>query len=64
MTRAATVSQSAIERALRALKAVGERIASVDNRPDGSVVILTAAGEETSLTPLQQWEREHGDRAA
>jgi hypothetical protein len=63
MTRAA-VPQSAIERALRALKAVGERIASVKTDPDGSVVILTPDGKEIPVSPLEAWERKRGQRAA
>lgn len=63
MTRA-SVPQSAIERAMRALKAVGESIASVDARPDGSITILTAKGDETSVSPLEAWRRQRGGRAA
>lgn len=62
MSRA--VSQAAITRALKALKAVGERIASVDARPDGSITILTDTGKETALSPLEAWEKAHGQRAA
>lgn len=63
MTRAA-VPQSAIERAMRALQAVGERIASVKTEPDGSVIVLTPEGKATALSPLEAWEQEHGHRAA
>jgi hypothetical protein len=63
MTRA-SVPQSAIERALRALKAVGERIASVNPQPDGSVSILTPEGKEVALSPLEAWEKARGQRAA
>lgn len=62
MTR--SVSQVAITRALKALKAVGEVIASVDARPDGSVTILTAKGDETSVSPLEAWRRQRAGRAA
>lgn len=64
MSRAAVVSQAQIERSLRALKSVGERIASVKNEPDGAVVILTPEGKETVLSPLEAWERKRGPRAA
>lgn len=63
MTKA-TVSQAAIERTLRALKRVGERIATVENKPDGSVMVLTADGKETALSPLEQWRQKHGRHAA
>ncbi len=63
MSRAA-VPQSAIERAMRALKAVGERIASVKTEPDGSVVILTPDGKETPVSPLEAWRSGNGRHAA
>ena len=62
MTRA--VSQAAITRALKALKAVGERIASVDPQPDGSCRILTDTGKEVALSPLEAWRRDNGRHAA
>ena len=40
MTRAATVTQSAIERAVRAVEKLGQPLAAVDVRPDGTVRLL------------------------
>lgn len=64
MSRAAAVTQAQIERSLRALKAVGERIASVKNEPGGAVSILTPDGREIPVSPLEAWERKHGGHAA
>jgi hypothetical protein len=64
MSRAPAVSQKQIERTLRALKAVGERIASVKNEPGGCVSILTPDGKEIPVSPLEAWERENAGHAA
>lgn len=66
MTKAITFRQADIERAARALKAVGESIGGVHVRADGSFSVLTKdeASNEDALSPLEAWEREHGHRAA
>lgn len=65
MTRRADFTQAEIERVARALKAVGETVTGVERLPQGGFRVLTAAGQpEQRLTPLQEWDREHGDRAA
>lgn len=57
--------QSDVERAIRAIKAVGETVSGVEIKPDGTFRVLTGGNSEPeALTPLQAWEREHGDRAA
>lgn len=65
MTSPSGFRQSDIERVARALKAVGETVGAVDVRPDGSFRVLTGAElTQQALSPLEAWEREHGDRAA
>lgn len=65
MSKPRAFRQSDIECAARALKAVGETVSGVEIRPDGSFRVLTGSNQdEKPLTPLQAWEREHGDRAA
>jgi hypothetical protein len=65
MTKRAPFSQAEVERVCRALKAVGETVAGVERTPDGGFRVLTAAkAHEQALSPLEAWEREHGDRAA
>lgn len=65
MTRAAPFTQADIQRAAKALKAVGETVTGVEIRKDGSFVVLTAAAPpRKALTPLEAWDLEHGDRAA
>lgn len=57
--------QTDVERAMRAVQAVGEPIASVEIRPDGTIRVLTAANAEPqALSPLEAWEREHGHGSA
>lgn len=65
MTKRAPFRQSDVERTVRALKAVGETVVGVENTADGGFRVLTANGQpEKPLSPLEAWEREHGDRAA
>lgn len=65
MTKRATFTQADVERAARALKAVGEKVGGVEIRPDGSFRVLTGdPAEQKALSPLEAWEREHGHRAA
>lgn len=65
MTRPATFRQADLERVIRALKAVGETVGSVEIHPDGSFTVLTGAQvEQKALSPLEAWERGHGHRAA
>lgn len=64
MTRPATFRQSDIKRAIAALKAVGETIAGVDIRPDGSFKVLTETKTAQPLSPFEAWERQDGERAA
>jgi len=65
VTKRANFLQSDLERAVRALKAVGEKVGGVEIRPDGSFRVLTGEpAKEKALTPLEAWELEHGDRAA
>ena len=66
MSRKVSFRQADLERTVRALKAVGETNARVDIQPDGTISILIG-GDPTPqepLSPLEAWEREHGDRAA
>lgn len=65
MSKRANFSQADVERAIRAAKAVGCAHPTVDIWPDGRIRVLTAPQvEEKALSPLEAWEREHGDRAA
>ena len=65
MTARATFRQSDVERIARALKAVGETVVGVEQTGEGGFRVLTANGQpEKPLSPLEAWEREHGDRAA
>ncbi len=66
MSRRAAFKQADVERAVRALKAVGETVGAVDIRPDGSFRVLTGkeAANDEALSPLEAWEREHGHRAS
>lgn len=65
MTRAAAFRQADVERVVRALKAVGETVAGVEQTPGGGFRVLTAAAaQEQPLSPYEAWERENGDRAA
>lgn len=65
MTARASFRQAEVERTIRALKAVGETVVGVEGTPDGGFRVLTANGQpEKPLSPLEAWEREHGERAA
>lgn len=64
MSRRATFRQADLERALKAAKAVGYANPTVDIRPDGTLRLLTEPQDLKPLSPLEAWEREHGDRAA
>jgi hypothetical protein len=65
MTRKAHYSQAEVERAARALKAVGETILGVEQTPEGGFIVLTTNSQpQQPLSALEAWEREHGDRAA
>lgn len=65
MTAPARFKQSDLQRALRAVKAEGYTDVVVDFPPGGGFRLLTGKeAAETTLSPLEQWEREHGDRAA
>lgn len=56
--------QCDVERALRAAKAVGFSTPTVEILADGRIRVLTGADESAALTPLQQWEKERGQRGA
>jgi hypothetical protein len=57
--------QSEVTCVIKALKAGGEIILGVERPPEGGFRVLTmAAQHEKPLSPLEAWEREHGDRAA
>lgn len=65
MTKAAPYTQADIERAVRALKAVGETVTGVEHLPGGRFRVLTASGQpQKALSPLEAWELENGGRAA
>lgn len=65
MTRRAPYTQSDIERAAKALKAVGETVVGVEHLPTGGFRVLTAQGQpKKALSALEAWERENGERAA
>jgi hypothetical protein len=65
VSKRATYTQAEVERVCRALKAVGETVVGVERTAAGGFVVLTAANApEKALSPLEAWEREHGDRAA
>lgn len=65
MTRPARFTQADIQRAVRALQAVGETVTGVDIRPDGSFRVLTAPAQpKQSLSPFEAWEKQDGERAA
>lgn len=66
MTQPVRFRQNDLDRAMRVWeKRVGSPPAGVRIWPDGSFALLTTAeAKEKPLTPLEQWERDHGDRAA
>lgn len=67
MTARRSFTQAEVERVMRAMKAVGETVGSVDIRPDGSFRVLTGREVEQQATqdPFEVWERARGgDRAA
>jgi hypothetical protein len=65
LSRRASFTQADVQRAVRALKAVGETVTGVDIRPDGSFTVLTGEkAAEQALSPYEAWERENGGRAA
>ena len=65
MSRRVHFSQADVERARKAAKAVGFAHPTVDILPDGRLRLLTAPQDDMKpLSPLEAWEREHGDRAA
>lgn len=65
MSALASFKQSDVERACRALKAVGEQVGGVDILPDGTVRVLTRAEvEQQAPDEFAAWEREDGHRAA
>lgn len=65
MSKRALFTQSDVERAARALKAVGEKIGGVDIRPDGSFRILTSAEvPDEPTSELKRWRQARAGRAA
>ena len=65
MSRRAAYTQAEIERAARALKAVGETVTGVEHLPNGGFKVLTAANTpQKPLSALEAWELENGHRAA
>lgn len=68
MSRSPTVTRANLDRALAALKAAGIDVARVELRPDGKVVILTAAGApviQEAGSALDRWrENKRGAGAA
>ncbi len=66
MTARARFRSTDLDRAMKTWeKRVGKPPAGVRVSPDGTFTLLTDAdAAESNLDPLEQWEREHGDRAA
>lgn len=65
MSRRAAFKQADVERAAKALKAVGETVKGVEVYADGSFRILTGKdAPQKALSPLEEWEQSHGHRAA
>lgn len=64
MSRRARFYQADVQRAVRAMEAVGKTVTGVDIRPDGSFTVLTGGEPEKPLDEFEVWEREHGGRAA
>jgi hypothetical protein len=65
VTKRAAYTQADVERAAKALKAVGETVVGVEHLPSGGFVVLTAQGQpKKALSPLEAWELENGHRAA
>ena len=65
MSGKAPYTQAELQRAVKALKAVGEVILGVEHQPNGTFRVLTAqSGPSQPLSPLEAWERENGYCAA
>ena len=65
MTRRANFTQADVKRAVEGVKDGGETVTGVEFYPDGRFRVLTIAEPEIHvLSPLEAWERDHGDRAA
>lgn len=65
MTRsAASFRQADVARAVRGVKAGGERVASVEITPEGRILILTGSNEEQPVSALEAWRKKRGGRAA
>lgn len=65
MSKRAAYTQADIVRVASALKAVGETVIGVEHLPGGGFKVLTGTeAPPKALSPLEAWEREHGDRAA
>ena len=65
MTACATITQAAIERAIRAAKAAGREVGTCEVTADGTVRIIAATKSgEGSKDAFEEWQGEDGDRAA
>jgi hypothetical protein len=65
LSRRAAFRQADVERAIRALKAVGETVVGVETTTEGGFRVLTKHGQpQKALSPLEAWEQRNGGRAA
>ena len=64
MTRAATFKLSDVQRAVKAVQALGLPITAVEIAPDGTIRVLTgmASMSDQEDPAVVEWERKHGLR--
>jgi hypothetical protein len=60
MARPATFRKADVERAVAGVQARGLHIAEVVVNREGVIRVLTGPQEKEALSPLEQWERDHG----
>ena len=62
--RASTFRQSDVERAVKAARAAGLDVGSVEVAPDGTIRVVTATANENEQpgggSPFDQWKAKHG----
>lgn len=65
MTTRATITQAAIERAIRAAQAAGLEVGACEVTADGTVRIIAATkSQDSPADAFEEWEAQDGDRAA
>lgn len=64
MNKPAPFRQADVKRLIKGAQDCGLTVYGVECLPDGKVRLLTTPPANDDLSPLEAWEREHGDDAA